>query len=101
MHQVLPPVEEKRRAVTKRRTEITVERHRVLVLSRRRVSAKAWCAPCGKQVRMVTADEAAELSGVSPRIIYRRVEAGSLHFAEANEGRLLICTNSLAPDSRR
>ena len=50
---------------------------------------------------MVTADEAAELSGVSPRTIYRRVEAGSLHFAETNEGYLLICTNSLVPGSRR
>ena len=48
---------------------------------------------------MVTADEAAELSGVSPRTIYRRVEAASLHFAETGEGRLLICANSLAPDS--
>ena len=71
----------------------------MLVLSRRRVSAKVWCAPCGQQVRMVTADEAAELSGVSPRTIYRRVEAASLHFAETNGGCLLICTNSLAPDS--
>ncbi|PYS46756.1 MAG: hypothetical protein DMF68_18180 [Acidobacteria bacterium] len=73
----------------------------MLVLSRRWVSAKAWCAPCGQQVRMVTADEAAGLAGVSSRTIYRRVEAESLHFMETNEGRLLICTNSLAPDSRR
>ena len=50
---------------------------------------------------MVTADEAAGLAGVSSRTIYRRVEAESLHFMETNEGRLLICTNSLAPDSRR
>jgi excisionase family DNA binding protein len=50
---------------------------------------------------MITADEAAELSGVSPRTIYRRVEATSLHFAETNEGRLLICTNSLTLDSGR
>jgi hypothetical protein len=44
---------------------------------------------------MVTADEAARLTRVTPRAIYRQVEAGRLHFIEAQDGLLLVCKNSL------
>jgi hypothetical protein len=44
---------------------------------------------------MVTADEAARLTRDTPRAIYRRVEAGQLHFIEAHDGLLLICFKSL------
>jgi hypothetical protein len=59
------------------------------------VSAQGWCEACGERVRLLTADEAARLRGVTPREIYRRVEAGQLHFFEAHDGLLLICFKSL------
>jgi excisionase family DNA binding protein len=45
---------------------------------------------------MLTVDEAAALTGASSRSVYRRVEAGQLHFAETPEGRLFICPNSIS-----
>jgi len=45
---------------------------------------------------MVTPERAARLCGTAPRAIYRRIEAGDLHFAEAANGFLLVCSDSLA-----
>jgi len=45
---------------------------------------------------MVTADEAANLAGVTTRTVYRRIEQGKVHFMETAEGRVLVCVNSLA-----
>ncbi len=55
----------------------------------------AWCSECAEQVRMITPDEAAILTHLSPRDIYRRVEAGSLHYREMPGGFLLVCLRSL------
>jgi excisionase family DNA binding protein len=45
---------------------------------------------------MVTADEAATVTSVGTRTIYRWVEEGKIHFTEEPEGSLLICLNSLS-----
>ena len=50
---------------------------------------------CSAEVRLVTPEEAARLAGVSVREIYRRVEAGRVHFIETGQGVLLICIESL------
>jgi len=44
---------------------------------------------------MCTPEEAAVLTHVSTRTIYRRVEAGRVHFTETAEGLLLVCLNSI------
>ena len=80
----------------KRRTDITIETERVLVIRRRKGSALAWCQTCAQQVPMIKVDEAAALSQVSSRTVFRLVELGKVHFAETPEGLLLICLNSLA-----
>jgi hypothetical protein len=82
-------------AATKRRTEITIEKRRVLVTSRRQAAVFAQCPTCREQVRMLTPDEAATACGASPRRIYQQIEADQLHFTETGAGRLLICLNSL------
>jgi excisionase family DNA binding protein len=79
----------------KRRTEITIEAHRVLVIRRSRDVVRAWCEECAEPVRMVTPDEAAALAGVTARTIYRWVKAEKLHFTETPERSLLICLRSL------
>lgn len=81
--------------MTKRKTEITVERHRVLVISKREFSVVTWCGACEGRTRMVTVDEAASRGGINSRTIYRRVETGDVHFIETPEGCLLVCLNSL------
>jgi hypothetical protein len=44
---------------------------------------------------MFTPDQAALIANVSSRTIYRRVEAGEMHYTETAEGFLLVCANSL------
>jgi excisionase family DNA binding protein len=83
---------------TKRRsktTEITVEMQEFIFA---RGSAKfpvTWCSGCGRQVQMITAEEAASAAGVSSRTIYRWADAGKFHFTETPERLLLICRDSL------
>ena len=81
--------------MTKRRIEIVVEKHRVLTVRTRRISAVGWCAPCGMKVRMVTAEDASRIAKVTLRTVYRWAEAGQLHFTESQDGLLLVCVNSL------
>ena len=84
---------------TRKRTEISIETHRQLVIRRRKDSALAWCPECAAQVKMVTPEEAAIVACVSSRTIYRWVEIHKLHFSETSEGLLLICIDSVLPCS--
>lgn len=79
----------------KKRTEITIETDRLLVVSGRGRKVN-WCAPCGQYIEVVTTDEAAILARVSARTIFHWVESGKLHYTETPEGLLLICPNSLS-----
>jgi hypothetical protein len=44
---------------------------------------------------MLAPEQIAAITGTSTRDIYRRVEAGELHFTETESGVLLICLDSL------
>jgi len=44
---------------------------------------------------MLTPDQAATLANVSSRTIYRRVEAGEMHYLETADRHLLVCANSI------
>jgi hypothetical protein len=79
----------------KRRLEITVETHEVLVVRQREGAPRTWCSQCRERAGLVTVDQAAAAAGVSSRTIYRRVETGALHFSETTDGRLLVCLKSL------
>jgi hypothetical protein len=83
------------RSVRRRRTEVTVATHRVLSVLGQPPPARAWCEQCRREVPWVTPDEAASLVQVKARAIYRRVEAGGLHFVEDGAGAVWICINSL------
>ena len=88
---------------TKRRTEIIVETERIIVVPSPATSVRAWCETCCDQVEMVTPEQAATLIQVTPRVVYRWVEAQLLHFIEEPDGRVLICLNSLygqSPESQ-
>jgi hypothetical protein len=77
----------------KRRVRITVENTTLFV--RRSVQTSGWCPECPAQIQMISPEEAAALTGVSTRTIYRWVEVENPHFTETSEGSLLICPNSL------
>jgi len=76
--------------------EIAVETHRVLTIKSRGRCTLAWCPECGKQVSMITPDQAAALTNLSARGIYRQVEIGLIHYLETPGGFLLICSKSIA-----
>ncbi|MBL8206663.1 MAG: hypothetical protein JNM09_20685 [Blastocatellia bacterium] len=80
---------------TKRRTEIIVETERVIIVHPQSASVRSWCGACSTQVEMVTPEQAAAMIQVTPRAVYRWVEAQLLHFIEEPDGRVLICRNSL------
>ena len=79
----------------KRRTEITIETERLLLLRESSRSLLLWCDECRAQVRMVTPAEAAVMASVSVRAICRQVEAGELHFIETPDWPVLICLDSV------
>ena len=79
----------------KKRTEITVETERVLVIRRRYRAIEAWCQECHEAVVMIRPDQAAAVSGRSLRAIFGDIEQAELHFLEQPDGMLLICLNSL------
>jgi len=76
----------------KTRTEITVERERLVVVNRRR--REAWCSTCRRYVEMLNVDDAAIFAHVNTRTIFHWAESGVVHSSETPEGLLLICPHS-------
>ncbi|HET9531927.1 MAG TPA: hypothetical protein VFQ92_16325 [Blastocatellia bacterium] len=76
------------------KTEINLEIEESVAIRTRRVLI-AECRQCQRKVRMVPANEAAIITGISAREIYRLVEEGGLHFIEDRHGLLYICSESL------
>ena len=80
----------------RKRTSVTVATSSLSVIRPMGSSIELWCAICAAIVPMVSPEQAARLTGVTVRAIYRRIEAGDLHFAETANGLLLVCSDSLA-----
>ncbi|HEY7544820.1 MAG TPA: hypothetical protein VID27_08050 [Blastocatellia bacterium] len=78
----------------KTKTEITIEK-RERVTIRLRGQRIIWCDGCAAQANMILPEEAAHLAQTTARAIFRRVEAGEVHFLEAEGGVLFICIASL------
>ena|SRR5438128_1421132 len=79
----------------KKITEITVETTQVTIIRRRGAPLCAWCTDCAETTPMITAEHAAELTGLSVRATYREVERGRFHFVESLEGWIRLCLNSV------
>lgn len=77
-----------------RRTEITVETERVLIISWSRRVFDSWCERCGRETHKVTAEDAARATRVGLRALCSLVEAHHVHFVET-DGALYICADSL------
>lgn len=54
-----------------------------------------WCPSCRRQVEMVTPERAAQIAGVSERMVHDWIEARSVHFLEGR-GDLWICVAALS-----
>ena len=83
----------------KRRKFTTTETCSVTVIKSSGGTAR-WCPECNAEVWMASVEHAAVLSGVSARTVYRRVEAGKIHFIETPAGALRVCLHSLLGGTR-
>jgi len=72
-----------------------VEIDDVYVVKRVGRSIEGWCAGCGRAATLVTAEDAAMLTGIGPRAIYRLGELDEIHWIEGPAKLLLICLDSL------
>jgi len=77
-----------------KRTEITVETDRVLIIRRHR-SIRARCTVCGCEVDMVGQGEAEVLTGISAQALSDGIVARKCHVYEGGDGALRICLESL------
>jgi len=84
-----------------KRTQITIETERLLLVSERAERASLWCNRCAQTAPMMTVTAAARAEGTTAVIISTLAEAGLLHFAVTAEGRLFICSNSLISERER
>ena len=77
-----------------RRTEITVETFEILVVSRRGRLSRKWCENCGKEVAIVSLDDAS-LSDLRSEAGPGKRATPQLHLIEMADGLSFICLNSL------
>jgi hypothetical protein len=80
--------------VKDKKIEVTVETYEVLIISRRGGLIRSWCANCGKQVTVISMDEACA-AGLSAETISQRGETGRIHLIEIAGDPPFICLNSL------
>lgn len=74
---------------------ITTETHEVWVIRRPKKQASGWCEKCEAMVELLTADEAARLTGSSVRAIFRQLELDQFHFRESVAGEISFCLPSV------
>jgi len=79
----------------KRRTEFAFELEQILIVKRRRGTVSGPCSDCAGDVVMLSPDEAASITTVTTRALYRLVEAGMIHFTETQTGLIRVCLPSL------
>jgi hypothetical protein len=83
----------------KKRTEITIETLRVVVINKSQ-PILGWCDTCQKEVDWLNLDEAACLTGASTREVIRKIECGALHSTGTRERILVVCPDSLIRAAR-
>ena len=79
----------------KKTTIVTFESRERMTIRHQAGRGFRWCGECGRDVWMVTPNEAASISLTDTRAIFRLVEAGKIHFLETETGELLVCSKSL------
>jgi hypothetical protein len=79
---------------THRKTEVTVETDRILIIRRQNV-IRGWCQDCAGEADWVSLEEAGAIAGTSPATLRDHPQSQAWHFCEAPDGALLVCLASL------
>ena len=82
--------------VGRKRTEITIETHRFLIIRHRR-TVRFWCQECGCEAEMVSLAEAEAFTGKTRPMLGECADAEGWHFAETTDKAMatLVCLESL------
>jgi hypothetical protein len=79
-----------------RRKEERIEIHERFIVRTASGSLPALCEACSAgDAILVSPEHASTLTDIPARLIYRRVEAGTIHYKEAANGKLTICIKTL------
>ena len=78
-----------------RRTQITIETHRVVVLRRRRL-IRFWCSECGAEAEFVPVEDLDRLLDGGGGNVSGRLADGTFHFGKAPDGSVVVCVKSLS-----
>jgi hypothetical protein len=79
---------------TRKRIEITIETDRVVIIRRNRPT-RALCRECGSEAEMLDIATAAELTGMTDRMLHELMDVQELHLVQSPDGSLRICLESL------
>jgi len=74
---------------------VTVTTERTFIFKSRSSARIGWCADCGAEVAMMSVEGAARESALGEMEIYKLIEVRGIHFFEDDEGRVIVCLNSL------
>jgi len=76
---------------------ITTESFETFVLQiDRRGKAFGHCIRCGRDIELLSMDQAVTASGIRTRELIRLIEANEIHGIETEAGHLLVCAESIA-----
>ena len=78
----------------KRKFEVLLATKRRYVISQSPTDEKISCAECGEET--LTAEQTANLFGITQREIFGLIEKKAVHFTEIEAGKVMICLTSLA-----
>lgn len=79
-----------------KRREERIEIHERLIVRSGNNWRPALCDACSPDDSvLLSPEQACTLTGIPTRSIYRLVEAGTIHFREAANGKLIVCVKTL------
>lgn len=80
-----------------RQVRVTIETHQIRVTRMLDAAAeiRCWCNSCSSEQPFALPERAASAAGISLRQLFRRLEAGEIHFNESPQRTVLICLTSI------
>jgi hypothetical protein len=90
------PLKKTTEKVMGRRREERIEIHERLIVRTASGSFPALCEACsaGDGI-LLSPEQASAVTGIAIRLIYRWVEAGTIHYRETANGKLSVCVKTL------
>jgi hypothetical protein len=65
----------------------------------RKGQAVGHCAQCGRDVEVLSIDQAVMAGGIRTSSLIRKIDAGEIHGIETEAGHLLVCAESLVENA--